>query len=106
MIHITKEIERKFEASPLYAHDGKDAKDVPVIAKYFNAYGAGTWYITEAEKIDEENGGGWVFFGLCKIHEAEFGYVYSGEMFKVRGIERDMYWSGTLADAKKAEGLK
>ena len=103
---ITKEIERKLIASPLYSHDGDNAENVQVIAKFFNAYGAGTWYITEAEKLGAEDGNGWMFYGLAEIgYDAELGYVMSDELNSLPGIERDLYWTGTLADAKRKEAI-
>tara|TARA_R110000803_G_scaffold75326_1_gene139675 strand:+ start:95 stop:400 length:306 start_codon:yes stop_codon:yes gene_type:complete len=98
---ITKEIEQKLEASPLYSKDGEAPENVQVVAKFFNAYGAGTWYITEGERQGDD----WLFFGLCSIHEAELGYMTLSEFESVSSIERDLHWSGTLADARKAEGI-
>ena len=98
---ITTEIARQLEASPLYSHDGDDASEVKVIAKFFNAFGAGTWYVTEGDKQED---GDRIFFGLAMIQEAELGYFLLSDLQSLRGIERDLHWTGTLADAKKAEG--
>lgn len=99
---ITKEIERKLPN--LYANEDKAPADVPVVFKLFNPTGRGTWYITEGNLEDG------TLFGLCVIDEAELGYVDLNELqaYKGRfglGIERDLHWSGTLADAMKAEGV-
>lgn len=99
---ITKEIEQKLEASPLYSKDGDAAENVPVIAKFFNAAGVGTWYVTEGERNGD---GDWLFFGLGSIHEAELGYMTLSDFQSVATIERDLHWTGTLADAKRAEGI-
>ena len=50
---MTKELEKKFEKYPLYSQDGMGGK-AKVLVKYFNPVGAGTWLITEGNKL--ENG--------------------------------------------------
>lgn len=94
---MTKEIRKSFPH--WMSTDGKDFKEVPVIVKYFNPAGAGTWYITEFDGKD-------TMFGLCHIMEAELGYVSLSELESVTGpfglgIERDLYYKGTLYDAMK-----
>lgn len=95
---ITKEIE--LTLPPLYANEHKKAEDTKVIFKLFNPTGAGTWYITEGDLKTGQ------LFGLCHIFEAELGYVNLNELLAIRGrfglgIERDLHWTGTLADAMK-----
>jgi len=97
---ITKAIERTLPE--LGATDGRIYGQIRVIFKLFNPSGAGTWYITEGNLATGQ------LFGLCVIHEAELGYVDFNELLAFRGrfglkIERDLHWSGTLADAYKAE---
>jgi hypothetical protein len=94
---ITKEIAKQIEANPLYAHEAKDAKDVKVIAKFFNSWVGGTWYVTEGTKQEDGN---IVFFGLCVMQDAELGYVTLSDLESIN-VERDLYWEGTLADAQK-----
>jgi hypothetical protein len=100
---ITKQIEKAMP--PLYSHDGKSPNDVPIIVKFFNPMGAGTWYITEGNLSDG------TLFGLCSIQEPELGYVSLHELEGLRlpaglGIERDLHLPKgfTLADAMKREG--
>lgn len=86
---LTKDIEKKLPA--LRSQDGKDPKDVRVIVKFFNPYGAGTWYATEFDPADR------LFFGYAKITDGELGYFSLDELASVRGpfglgIERDLYW--------------
>ena len=81
--------------------DEKNHKDIPVIVKYFNPCGIGTWYITEFDGKDR-------LYGLCCIQMAEFGYVSLSELEKINvgyglKIERDLFWKGSLADALKIE---
>jgi hypothetical protein len=45
-----------------------------VIVKLFNPTGAGTWYVTEGEQIEGDNGRDWELFGLADIHEPELGW--------------------------------
>lgn len=44
---ITKEIENAILKTPYGSTEGVDGSDKKVIARYFNPYGAGTWYILE-----------------------------------------------------------
>ena len=90
---ITKAIEKKLLANPLYSTDGNIVKDV--LVKFFNPCGSGTWYVFEAEK----NGNDWEFFGLVDLFEKELGYFTLSELESIKlpfglSIERDMYFSG------------
>ena len=82
---------------PLYANEDKKPEDIPVICKFFNPSGAGTWYATEFDGED-------TFFGYCHIHEGELGYFSLRELEEYRTsfglrIERDLYYRGeTLAN--------
>ena len=92
---MTKELEKTFEKYPLYSQEGKGL-EAEVVVKYFNPCGAGTWLITEGEKMDN---GDWGFFGYCHITDWEWGYVYLSELESVKlpfglTIEREMYGTG------------
>lgn len=97
---MTKEIEKALLKSPMCSKDGQ-GKDADVIVKYFNPYGAGTWLITEGEKLDN---GDWLLFGMCHIFEWEWGTVLLSELQNLKvppfglGIERDLYSKGTVAE--------
>jgi hypothetical protein len=123
---LTDELRRKFP--PFHSTDGKDPKDVPVIAKFFNPVGSGTWYAVESgaqlsdgrevpltetgslpEGVTVED---ITFFGLANIQEPELGYFSLAELESVRflggalGIERDLHLGEiTLAEAKRREGM-
>lgn len=91
---LTKAIEAKLEKTPLYSRENLDFS--PVLVKFFNPTGAGTWYVLEAEKQED---GDWLFFGLVDLHEKELGYFVLSELASVRlrfglGIERDMHFDG------------
>lgn len=97
---MTNELAEKLKKHPLYSHDG-EGFEAEVVVKYFNAFGAGTWLITEGTK--EENGD-WLFFGYCHIHEWEWGYVRLSELEQINRstipalIERDLYSKGKVKD--------
>lgn len=97
---MTKEIEAKLEKAPFGS--SRCSADTPVIVKYFNPYGAGTWLITEGERTED---GDWELFGYCHIHEWEWGYVMFSEIKNCRvppfnlPLERDLYCKGkTVGD--------
>lgn len=92
MMLMTKELEKKFEKYPLYSQEGL-MEEAEVVVKYFNPCGAGTWLITEGNKLEN---GDWELFGYCHIFEWEWGYVYLSELQDIKlpfglGIERELY---------------
>ena len=109
---MTKELEEVFKQFPLGSQDGLRG-NAKVIAKYFNPMGAGTWFITEAEK--QENGD-FMMYGYCHLGDsdsAEFGYVLLSQLQEIKlpfgmTIERDLYLSkdSTVIDAMKELGMK
>lgn len=73
--------------------------------KFFDPCGAATWYIADAELIEDEDGAPYDvrMFGLCDLGMGypELGYVMLSELGSVRGplglgIERDIYFTPTL----------
>ena len=106
---ITKEIEKKFAKYPLYSQDGK-GDDAVVLFKAFNPYGGQSWYILEAgEEVDGDRE---LFAYVTNCGEGEYGYMMLSDintMVNVRGyrlpLERDRWFSGTLADAKRDAGV-
>jgi hypothetical protein len=73
----------------------------PIIVKFFNPTGSGTWYAIEGRKLESDTPNDWLFFGLADILEPELGYFQLSELksFKGRfglGIERDLHFSGFL----------
>ena len=88
---LTAELEQQFPV--LYAPEGKDHKDIKVIAKFFDPCSNWTWYAIEFDPKDR------IFFGYVKGFEAEFGYFGLDELESVRngfglGIERDLFFWG------------
>ena len=101
---LTKELRQKLP--PFGTTQELDPKDVPVIVKFFNPAGAGTWYTTEGDGED-------LFFGLANIFEPELGYFSLSELKSLHvgpggllTIERDLYLGNiSLLDAMKREGM-
>ena len=76
-------------------HEQQDGtKSFDCVVKLFNPIGIGTWYLSE---LDPKTN---IAYGLCCIHEAEYGYVSLDELANTPvgmglGIERDiMFPSG------------
>jgi len=107
---MTKDIQARLPA--LYTHDDKAPGEIPVLFKAFNPTGTGTWYITEGDVVELDDGTtDYMLFGLCCIHEPELGYIMLSELESYRGrsqlpIERDRSYRGTLADAMRREGIE
>lgn len=109
---LTKELEKIFEKYPIGSQEnlGGNAK---VIAKFFNPVGAGTWLITEADKLEN---GDYEMYGYCNLGDdemAEFGYVSLSELQDIKlpfgmTIERDLYMSKdiNIVDAMKQNGFE
>lgn len=82
----------------LCSQDGKGDQAI-VHLKLFNAYGLGTWYITEGEQGE----GDFIFFGYCISPLGpdcnEWGYASLNEMAtttkygRIPAIERDCYFA-------------
>ena len=108
---MTKELEKKFEKYPLYSQDGMGGK-AKVLVKYFNPVGAGTWLITEGNKLEN---GDYEMFGYCHLGDdemAEFGYVMLSELENLKlpfglKVERDLYMPKDcdLIQAMKTTGI-
>lgn len=97
---ITQDI---LEAAPkLYSSAHKAPNEVPVVAKFINPCGPGTWYMTEYDPVERRA------FGLCVVYEPELGYFNVDDLESIEfdwglGIQRDPLWKGTLADAERFE---
>ena len=88
---VTKEIENKLPG--IGSTDGKDKKDVAVVAKFFTPDSNWTWYVTEGER----KGSDFLFFGLVDGFEKELGYFTLSQIESIRGplglkVERDLYF--------------
>ena len=106
---LTKEIEKKLTnrnaeiAQRNRANSYEFFDNDKVIAKYFNPYGNGTWYIMSGKKQPD---GDWILFGLCEIFDREWGDVSLNELEKLElplglTIERDRYYDGQYSDLKR-----
>ena len=98
---LTKEIEKKLEKSPYGSKDGM-GMDAPLVVKFFNPSGAGTWLITEGEK--QENGD-WLLYGYCHIQEWEWVWLHSHGMLGLKmGTGEDPASALSLARKNKKSG--
>jgi hypothetical protein len=85
---LTKKIKDKLISN----HQKQDGtKTFRAELKLFNPTGMGTWYISELNP--ETN----VAFGLCDLHETEFGYISLDELEAIKlpfglSIERDKFF--------------
>lgn len=78
-------------------HEQQDGtKKFDCVVKLFNPLGMGTWYLSE---LDPKTN---IAYGLCVLHEAEYGYVSLDELSNTDvgmglGIERDIMWPSGLS---------
>ena len=96
---MTKELEKKIAANPIYSKDGQGTA-AEVIVKFFYPYGVGTWLVTEGEKLED---GDYEFFGYVDMgYGYECGYFRLSQLASIKnrfglGVERDLYAHGTVA---------
>ena len=104
---VTAQIEKLMDKYPLYSQDGK-GDEAKVLFKVFNPYGSGSWYVLEAGEKDES--GDRELFAWTILHgEPEYGYLMLSDLTETRvnfcgcrlPLERDRWFSGTIADAKR-----
>ena len=78
-------------------HEQQDGtKSFDCVVKLFNPVGMGTWYLSE---LDPKTN---IAYGLCVLHEAEYGYVSLSELSDTEvgmglGIERDIMFPSGLS---------
>ena len=102
---MTNAVEKSLAAARARNEAAADGEATPVVVKFFTPDAQASWYIIEGRQI----GSDWELFGLCDLGHggAELGYVMLSDLQLIRGklglpVERDAWWSGTLADARKA----
>ena len=105
---LTKAIIKKLEKTR-YDKEKPTPNDAPVLARFFNPTGSGTWSVLEGEKLPNND---WRFFGVVDIgQDKEYGYFNLSQLedFKGQfglGIERDRNFKGTRASLDKEYGFK
>lgn len=90
---VNDDFVKLFENYPFYSQENE--KDPLIVAKLFDAYGSGTWYLTEYNPEDR------LAFGyVAGLFEDEWGYVSVEELEAVKHsalgvprIERDLYFT-------------
>lgn len=104
---ITKKLEKLFEKYP--PRTQSETEDPICIAKYFNPYGYGTWYVLEAEKYEDTYiFYGWVesplgveefnefgTFALNELESIKIPLKVNGQTIGYGGIERDIHFKPT-----------
>lgn len=108
---LTDKIKEKIELYPMGSQDGKGL-EAKVIVKYFNPLGAGTWFITEGEKLENND---YILYGYCHLGDdncAECGEILLSDLQSIKlpfgmSIERDLYLKEdcTLKEAIEQTGL-
>jgi hypothetical protein len=99
---FTKDIDKKLFAQ--YAM-GSELDNQVVVAKIFNPYGRGTWYIINSDPSDPD-----YLWAIVDLFEVEVGSVSRSELENIKvppfrlGLERDMYFEPVNA-AQLLEGL-
>jgi hypothetical protein len=87
---FTKEIDNKLFAQ---YEKGSDMDNQMIVAKIFNPYGRGTWYLMNSDPQDPD-----YVWGIVDLFEVEMGSISRNELESVKvppfnlGLERDMYF--------------
>lgn len=113
---VTKKLEKLFNKYPPMSQ--AEEEDPLCIAKYFNPYGAGTWYVIEAEPYQDS----YIFFGwvesplgipefnelgsfhLKELEELQIPIKINGHTIGYGHIEREQYFEPTRLS--KIQGTK
>jgi hypothetical protein len=100
---FTKEIDNKlFKQYPM----GDDLDNQVVVAKIYNPYGRGTWYLLNSDPEDPD-----YIWAIVDLFDVEAGSVSRSELEELRvppfnlGLERDLYFA-PISAKKLYEGLQ
>lgn len=103
---LTKAIEKKLERRGVKME--YDLED-PVICKFFNPMGRGTWYVMHGYQLDN---GDWLLYGLVNLigDNHSFGSFLLSELAEVTlpwglKIERDRHFDATYEDMANLAGI-
>lgn len=108
---INDTIRAAFETHPVNSQSLPP--DAPVLVKYFDPCGRGTWFVFQAEPWDDDrNREDWRLYNWCVSPLGpdcdEWGYVLLSELQDTKNVlglhmERDLHFEGrTLLDVKGA----
>jgi hypothetical protein len=94
---FTKEIEKQLQSQ---YEKGSNLEKQEVVAKIFNPYGSGTWYLLNQDPEDPD-----YLWCIAKLFEVEIGSVSKSELENLRvnvfgiqlGLERDLYFKSMNA---------
>jgi len=92
---------------PLYSNELKEAKDTPIVAKFFDPCGSWTWYATEGEV---QESGDIMFYGYVRGFHNEPGYFMLSELESIKrpfglGIERDIHFGKRMLSEAMASQI-
>lgn len=93
---FTKEIEKNLKKQ---FNKGFKIKDLDVVAKVFNPYGLGTWYLLSQNPQNEDE-----LFAIVDWFELEIGFVSKDEILSINvppfglPLERDKYFESINAE--------
>lgn len=102
---LTQEIIKSLP--PIGTHESSDPANIPIVCKFFTPWSCYSHFVTEGEAIlnaDGTESGDYLFFGYVIGHYRELGYFVFSELdelrgpFGMKGVERDLHFTGTLAD--------
>lgn len=108
---FTKDIDKKLFQQYQF---GNDLENQKVVAKIFNPYGRGTWYLLNSDPNDSD-----YIWAIIDLFEVEIGSISRNELETIKvppfrlGLERDMYFDpvnaselyrGLLSGKQYAEG--
>lgn len=90
---ITKAVEKELAKYPLYSQDSKGDNAIAVCKFFLQGY---TWYVLEAEKVDDD----YEFYGIIAGQYTEYGYFTLSQLESVTGqwgmrVERDRGFNPT-----------
>lgn len=94
---MTKALENTLKKSPLYSTDG--TADKMILAKFFHAYGSGTWYLAEYDAetgrafgyVELAQGSEWGYFDLNEMQACRA--TVCGRKMPFQAIERDAHFT-------------
>lgn len=104
MQYITPEVSEKLKAQWRICGETEVSEaHLKVWVKIFDPCGGSTWYICEQNPAHPDE-----LYGLCCIHEPEWGYVSLAELQGVKGplgigLERDLYFEPITIKEFKAQ---
>lgn len=107
---MTKALENSLKKAPLYSTDG--TADKMILAKFFHAYGSGTWYLAEYDAetgqafgyVEGLGGNEWGYFNLNEMQATRATVL--GRKMPFQAIERDAYFTPKRMSELNAQAVE